>query len=154
MEKEKELTAVQITQIWLENYQEMERYINEAISEVGQVPDIDNYNISAERAFLQSIRECRAETVILFAHINKALESLMEDAAETGEEYKVDALKMYYTEGKSYEEIAREMGCGKNSPKRWCRSMTARLVIKLFGAKALENSTNCGEIKNNLFKTG
>lgn len=154
MEKEKEPTAVQITQRWLENYQEMERYINEAISEVGQVPDIDNYNISAEKAFLQSIRECRTETVILFAHINRALESLSEDAAETGEEYKVDALKWYYIEGKSYEEIAREMGCGKNSPKKWCRSMTGRLAIKLFGAKALDNNTNCGEIRNNLNKTG
>ena len=32
-----------------------------------------------------------------------------------------------------------ETGCGKNSPKKWCRSMTERLSIKLFGAKAIEN---------------
>ena len=41
--------------------------------------------------------------------------------------------------GKSYEDIVRETGCGKNSPKKWCRSMTERLSIKLFGAKAIEN---------------
>lgn len=35
--------------------------------------------------------------------------------------------------------IVRETGCGKNSPKKWCRSMTERLSIKLFGAKAIEN---------------
>ena len=40
---------------------------------------------------------------------------------------------------KSYEDIVRETGCGKNSPKKWCRSMTERLSIKLFGAKAIEN---------------
>lgn len=154
MEREKEQSAVQITQKWLENYQEMQRYISEAISEAGQVPDIDKYNISAEKAFLQSIRECRTETVILFAHINRALDSLAEDARKTGEEYKVDALRAYYTEGKSYEDIAREAGCGKNSPKRWCRVMTARLAIKLFGAKALEDGTNFGELCGNLNKTG
>lgn len=40
---------------------------------------------------------------------------------------------------KGYEDIVRETGCGKNSPKKWCRSMTERLSIKLFGAKAIEN---------------
>lgn len=143
MEKEKEQTVIQKTQMYLENYREMERYIKDAVSEANQVPDIQRYNISAERAFIQSIRECRAETVILFEHINKALKSLKEDAEAAGEGYKYDALEDFYIKGKSYEEITRETGCGRNSPKKWCRSMTARLAIKLFGAKALENETNC-----------
>ena len=48
------------------------------------------YNISAERAFLQSIRECRAETVILFEHLRKALASLKEDTEAAGEAYKYE----------------------------------------------------------------
>lgn len=56
-----------------------------------------------------------------------------------GEGYKYDALEAVYIKGKSYEDIVRETGCGKNSPKKWCRSMTERLSIKLFGAKAIEN---------------
>ena len=55
------------------------------------------------------------------------------------EGYKYDALEAVYIKGKSYEDIVRETGCGKNSPKKWCRSMTERLSIKLFGAKAIEN---------------
>ena len=61
METEKEMTAIQKTQVYLENYREIERYIKDAISEVSQIDDVSRYNISAEKAFLQSIRECKAE---------------------------------------------------------------------------------------------
>lgn len=142
MEQEKELTAIQRTQLYLDNYREMLRYEQEAVSEVEQVQNITKYNISAEKAFLQSIRECRAETIILLEHINKALESLKEDAEAAGIGYKYDALEEVYVKGKTYEEIARENNCGRNTPKKWCKAMIPRLAVKLFGAKALDNSTN------------
>lgn len=138
MKEEREQTVIDKAYLYLENYREMERYINDAVSEVSQIPDVGRYNISAERAFLQSIRECRAETVILFEHLKKALTSLKEDAEAAGEEYKYKAFYMYYIEKKSYESIARELECGKNSPKKWCRTMVVRFSIKLFGAKAIE----------------
>ena len=100
--------------------------------------DLEVYNISAEKAFLQSIRECKAETVILFEHMKKALESLKEDAEAAGEKYKYDALEMVYIKGMTYEDIAKKYGCGKNSPKRWCKSMVQNLAVKLFGARAIE----------------
>ena len=142
MKEEKEQTVIEKTLLYLENYREMERYINEAVSETSQVPDIGKYNISAEKAFLQSVRECRAETVILFEHLKKALASLKEDAEAAGEGYKYDALEAVYIKGMSYEDIVRETGCGRNSPKKWCRVMIQRLSIKLFGAKAIENDKN------------
>lgn len=142
MKEEKEQTVIEKTLLYLENYREMERYIKEAVSEAYQVPDVDGYNISAERAFLQSVRECRAETVILFEHVKKSLASLKEDAEAAGEAYKYDALEAVYIKGKTYEEIARETGCGRNSPKKWCKVMVQRLSIKLFGAKAIENDKN------------
>ena len=73
VETEKEMTAIQKTQVYLENYREIERYIKDAISEVSQIDDVSRYNISAEKAFLQSIRECKAETVILFEHMKRLL---------------------------------------------------------------------------------
>ena len=142
MKEEKEQTIIQKTQMYLENYREMERYIAEAVSEASQVEDMNRYNISAEKAYLQTVRECRAETIIMFEHLKKALESLKEDAVAAGEGYKYDALEGVYVKGKSYEEIVRETGCGKNSPKKWCKAMTERLSIKLFGAKAIEKNAN------------
>ena len=143
MKDEKEQTVIDKTLIYLENYREMERYIREAVSETSQIPDIGRYNISAENAFLQTVRECRAETVILFEHLKKALESLKADAEAAGEGYKYEALEAVYIKGKTYEDIVRETGCGRNSPKKWCKVMIARLSIKLFGAKAIENDKNC-----------
>lgn len=139
MTEQTEMTVIDKTYLYLENYNEMLRYINEAVSEVSQVTTADSYNISAEKAFIKSIRECKAETIILFEHINKALESLKSDAEAAGEEYKFDALRMKYIEGRTYEDIRSKWNCGKNAPKTWCKTMAERLSIKLFGAKAIDN---------------
>lgn len=139
MEKEeKKQTAIEKTIVYLESYRELKRYIDEAVSEVSQISNIGKYNISAERAYLQTVRECRTETIILFEHINKALESLKKDAETTGEGYKYEALEAVYIKGKTYEDIVRETGCGRNSPKKWCRTMIERLSIKIFGARTIE----------------
>ena len=151
--KEELQTTTELTLIYLENYRELQRYVKEAVSEPDQI-GADRYNISAERAYLRSIRECRAETVILLEHIDKAMQSLKEDVEASGEGYKYDVLEAVYIQGKTYAEVARDTGCGKNSPKKWCRAMIPKLSIKLFGAKALDNGANCAEIENNLSKTG
>ena len=57
MKEEKEQTVIEKTLLYLENYREMERYINEAVSETSQVPDIGKYNISAEKAFLHPLHQ-------------------------------------------------------------------------------------------------
>ena len=88
------------------------------------------------------MKEEKEQTVILFEHLKKALASLKEDAEAAGEGYKYDALEAVYIKGMSYEDIVRETGCGRNSPKKWCRVMIQRLSIKLFGAKAIENDKN------------
>lgn len=139
MTEQTEATAIDKTYLYLENYNEMQRYIREAVSEVSQVENADLYNMSAERAFLKSIRECRVETVILFEHINKALDALEKETEAAGEGYKFDALRMRYIDGKTYEDIREKHNCGKNAPKTWCKVMVERLSIKLFGAKAIEN---------------
>lgn len=130
-------TAIDLTYEYLENYKEMECYLKEAISEGKQIADIDMYNISAESAYLGSIRDCKAETVILHAHITKALDLLEKEAVERKEEYKYRAMIMRCIDGKTFEEIQEELQCGKGTPQKWCAAMIRRLAIKLFGAKAI-----------------
>lgn len=133
-----EATVIDRTYLYLENYNEMQRYISEAVSEVSQVSCADMFNLSAERAFLRTIRECKAETIILFEHINKSMDALERETEAAGEEYKFDALRMKYIDGKTYEDIREKHNCGKNAPKAWCKYMVERLSIKLFGAKAID----------------
>lgn len=134
----KEQTVIEKTCLYLRNYREMERYIKEAVSEASQVPDAGKYNISAERAYIKSIRESKAETVILYNHMKKSLTSLKKDARAAGEGYKYQAFYMHHIEGMSYADVARKMECGKNTPKRWCKEMVKKYSVKLFGAKAIE----------------
>lgn len=138
MEKQTENEIIKKTYLYLDNYNEMKRYINEAVSEVSQIENADVYNISAERAFLKSIRECKAETVIMFEHINKSLDALKKDADAAGEGYKYDAFYMRYIMEETYETIAEKLECGKNTPKKWCKIMAEKFSIKLFGAKGIE----------------
>lgn len=138
MMEQAETTVIDRTYLYLENYNELKRYISEAVSEVAQVSGAELYNMSAEKAFLKTIRECKAETIILFEHINKSLEALQQETSAAGEEYKFDALRMKYIEGKTYEDIRNKWYCGKNAPKAWCKTMAERLAIKLFGAKAID----------------
>lgn len=138
MMEKTETTVIDRTYLYLENYNEMQRYISEAVSEVSQVSSADIYNVSAEKAFLKTVRECKTETIILYEHINKSLEALQRETQATGEEYKFDALQMKYIEGKTYEDIRGKWNCGKNAPKAWCKAMAERLSIKLFGAKAID----------------
>ena len=121
MAEQATVTVIDKTYMYLENYNEMQRYISEAVSESSQVENAELYNISAEKAFLKSIRECKAETVILFQHISKSLEALEKEANAAGEEYKFDALKMKYIEGKTYEDIRDKWNCGKNAPNSGAR---------------------------------
>ena len=45
METEKEMTAIQKTQVYLENYREIERYIKDAISEVSQIDEVTRESV-------------------------------------------------------------------------------------------------------------
>ena len=115
MKEEKEQTVIEKTLLYLENYREMERYINEAVSETSQVPDIGKYNISAEKAFLQSVRECRAETVILFEHLKKALASLKEDAEAAGEGDKGHVIRGYSEGDRMRTQLTEKVVQGDDS---------------------------------------
>ena len=45
-------------------------------------------------------------------------------------------LRQYISRDKSYEDIVRGDRMRKELTEKWCRSMTERLSIKLFGAKS------------------
>ena len=80
---------------------------------------------------MQTVRECRAETIILFEHIKKALESLKKDAEATGEGYKYDALEAVYIKGKTYEDIVRETRMRKEFTKEVVQDHDCKVVNQI-----------------------
>ena len=85
-----------------------------------------------------SIKQSKAKTLIMTAHIDKSLELLKEEQEKEGTLEKYEALELYYIKGKTYESIAEELGTSEISIKRWVKQMLERLGILLFGIDGLK----------------
>lgn len=74
-----------------------------------------------------------AQTLIMTAHIDKAVEEIerRREAAGRGVEYK--AFEMYFMQGMDYAEIAEELDTGKNTPRRWVTGIINELSVLLWG---------------------
>lgn len=79
------------------------------------------------------IRRTRFKTLIMTAHIDKAVEEIehRREAAGRGVEYK--AFEMYFMQGMDYAEIAEELDTGKNTPRRWVTGIINELSVLLWG---------------------
>ena len=86
-----------------------------------------------QRTYLESIRRTRFKTLIMTAHIDKAVEEIerRREAAGRGVEYK--AFEMYFMQGMDYAEIAEELDTGKNTPRRWVTGIINELSVLLWG---------------------
>lgn len=80
-----------------------------------------------------SICRGRFKTLIMTAHIDKAVEEIerRREAAGRGVEYK--AFEMYFMQGMDYAEIAEQLDTGKNTPRRWVTGIINELSVLLWG---------------------
>ena len=106
-------------------YRDAVFHIENAISD-GQQLELKGMTDEQQRTYLESIRRTRFKTLIMTAHIDKAVE-----AAGRGVEYK--AFEMYFMQGMDYAEIAEELDTGKNTPRRWVTGIINELSVLLWG---------------------
>ena len=111
------------TRMLMENYREMRRHLENAISEVEE---------------LESVRRSKLCTAMMIANIDRAMEELKAEQEEKGASYKYEAFRMHYIDGISFEDIAESLNCGKNTPSRWTKEMIRRISVKLFGIDGIE----------------
>lgn len=78
-------------------------------------------------------KDTRFKTLIMTAHIDKAVEEIerRREAAGRGVEYK--AFEMYFMQGMDYAEIAEQLDTGKNTPRRWVTGIINELSVLLWG---------------------
>ena len=124
-------TVLHNTVLLMENYRQLKAFPDRAISEAGEA------GLGDGQTFLRSIRESRAKTMIMLAHLDESLQLLESEAAQSGTAYKYRAFCLHYIDGWPYEDIAQEMNAGKNSPARWCKDMNERLAVILFGVDGI-----------------
>ena len=113
-------------------YRDMAFHIENAISD-GQQLELKGMTDEQQRTYLESIRRTRFKTLIMTAHIDKAVEEIerRREAAGRGVEYK--AFEMYFMQGMDYAEIAEKRDTGKNTPRRWVTGIINELSVLLWG---------------------
>lgn len=113
-------------------YRDAVFHIENAISD-GQQLELKGMTDEQQRTYLESIRRTRFKTLIMTAHIDKAVEEIerRREAAGRGVEYK--AFEMYFMQGMDYAEIAEELDTGKNTPRRWVTGIINELSVLLWG---------------------
>lgn len=126
------------TRMLMENYREMRRHLENAISEVEELETEEFQIFKTGKSHLESVRRSKLCTAMMIANIDRAMEELKAEQEEKGASYKYEAFRMHYIDGISFEDIAESLNCGKNTPSRWTKEMIRRISVKLFGIAGIE----------------
>lgn len=128
------------TRLLLSHYNDLRSHVENAIDDVKRLEtgleelgDLEN-----DELYILSIKRSKAKTLIMIAHIDTALESLMRKQTKLGEIEKYHALEMYFMNGKTYEEAAARLNCGVVTARRWVTEMINELSINLFGIEGIK----------------
>lgn len=127
------------TKLLMKNYNDFKNHITYSICDIKDLKEvIDLEEEGYDDLFILSIKQSKAKTLIMTAHIDKSLELLKEEQKKEGTPEKYEALELYYIKGRTYERIAEELGTSEISIKRWVKQMLERLGILLFGIDGLK----------------
>ena len=141
LEAERQIRRQQVlhnTRMLMEEYIEMKRHIESAVSEEEELKE-EQYDVfRGEGTHLGSVRRSKMKTAMMIANIDRAMEELRAEYKTKEMVYKYDAFKMHYIDGVSYEEIADIQNCGKNTPSRWSKELIRKMSVKLFGIDGVE----------------
>lgn len=128
------------TRVLMESYREMRRHVEKAISEVEEM-DIEEFQpLKTENTHLESVRRTKLRTALMIANIDRAMAEVETEQEEAGTSYKYEAFRAHYIDGKTFEEVADALNCGKNTPARWSKDIMRRMSVKLFGVDGIEKA--------------
>lgn len=113
-------------------YRDAVFHIENAISD-GQQLELKGMTDEQQRTYLESIRRTRFKTLIMTAHIDKAVEEIERRRQAAGRDVEYKAFEMYFMQGMDYAEIAEELDTGKNTPRRWVTGIINELSVLLWG---------------------
>lgn len=121
----------------MESYIDLKKYINNAITEEEEVTEAAYSVLKGENAKLKSVKEAKMVTAMMIINIDRALTELETESRKEGTLYKYEAFRMHYIDGLTFEEIADQLDCGKNSPSNWCKAILKKMSVKLFGINGI-----------------
>lgn len=138
--KEQKKKVFHNTRLLLSHYNDLKNHVKNAIDDVNKLESglIDTEELDRDQLYILSIKKSKTKTLIMIAHIDCALETLGKKQYKVCTPEKFQALKMFYLDEFTYEEIQEKLCCGKNTPRRWINEMINELGILLFGIDGLK----------------
>lgn len=131
-EKDRKQSKYHNTFLLMKCYRDAVFHIENAVSD-GEQMELDGMTGEQQRTYLESIRRSRFKTLIMTAHIDKAVEEIERRRMAAGREVEYKAFELYFMQGKDYAEIAEELETGKNTPRRWVTAIINELTVLLWG---------------------
>lgn len=131
-EKDRKQNKYHNTFMLMKCYRDAAYHIENAISD-GEQLELAGITEEQQRTYLESIRRSRFKTLIMTAHIDKAVEEIERRRKAAGREVEYKAFEMYFMQGMDYAEIAEELDAGKNTPRRWVTAIINELATLLWG---------------------
>ncbi|WP_270943194.1 sigma factor-like helix-turn-helix DNA-binding protein [Romboutsia lituseburensis] len=139
-EKKKKQGVLHNTRLLMRNYNDLKKHYDKAKSDIKDIDDkdINIKDIDEDELYILSIKRSRIKTLIMISHIDFALGALRDKQKQLGTIEKFTALKLYYLDNKTYEEIAEKLNCSVISSRRWVKDMIKEMSVFLFGIDALK----------------
>lgn len=131
-EKERRRDKYHNTFMLMKSYRDAVFHIENAISD-GEQLELTGMTAEQQRTYLESVRRSRFKTIIMTAHIDKAVEEIERRRKAAGREEEYRAFELYFIQGHEYEAIAEELNTGRNTPRRWITGIINELSVLLWG---------------------
>ncbi|KIE44548.1 bacterial regulatory s, luxR family protein [Clostridium argentinense CDC 2741] len=154
LEKEKEKSAklkrdrrLRNTALLLRNYINLKEHFNNAIYTNSQIEDEDPIEILMEcdsfeeDLYINSIKRTHTRTKIIVNHIETILGFYKYRAFKSKDESaerRYEVIELLYMEGKTYEEVAEELGYSEKTISRDRKRAIEELSVLLFGIDGLK----------------
>lgn len=113
-------------------YRDAVFHIENAISD-GEQLELRGMTDEQQRTYLESVRRSRFKTLIMTAHIDKAVEEIENRRRVAGREIEYKAFELYFMQGWDYAAIAEELDTGNSTPRRWVTGIINELSVLLWG---------------------
>lgn len=131
-EKERKRDKYHNTFTLMKCYRDAVFHIENAISD-GEQLELKGMTDDQQRTYLESVRRSRFKTLIMTAHIDKAVEEIEHRRRMAGREIEYKAFELYFMQGWDYAAIAEALDTGNSTPRRWVTGIINELSVLLWG---------------------
>lgn len=139
LRKEQKNKTFHNTRLLMKNYNNLKEHMEKGIDSLKFALDNGDYDeLTEDEVYILSIKQSKARTLIMVAHIDIALEALKEKQYRMSCHEKYKAFKKYFIENETYEDIAAELNGSVITVRRWINEMVKQLAVLIFGVDGLK----------------